>query len=161
MTELVAEKSGWATQEVWRGRGFGLAAHWSFLSYVAAVVEVEVDERGDVTIPRVDIAVDAGTIVNPDRVVAQFEGAAVFGTSLALMGQMTAIGGRIQQSNFDSYPVARINQAPRETHVHIVPSRAAHGTESVSRTYRRWLPDRKRFCGDRYLASGTARSPPN
>ena len=88
-------------------------------------MEVEVDERGDVTIPRVDIAVDAGTIVNPDRVVSQFEGAAVFGTSLALMGQMTAIGGRIQQSNFDSYPVARINQAPRETHVHIVPSSAA------------------------------------
>ena len=125
VTELVAEKSGWARKKSGARRGFGLAAHWSFLSYIAAVVEVEVDERGDVTIPRVDIAVDAGTIVNPDRVVSQFEGAAVFGTSLALMGQMTAIGGRIQQSNFDSYPVARINQAPRETHVHIVPSSAA------------------------------------
>jgi isoquinoline 1-oxidoreductase beta subunit len=125
VTELVAEKSGWARKKSGAGRGFGLAAHWSFLSYVAAVVEVEVNERGEVTIPRVDVAVDAGTIVNPDRVVAQFEGAAVFGATLALMGQVTASGGRIQQSNFDSYPIARINQAPRETHVHIVPSSAA------------------------------------
>ena len=72
-----------------------------------------------------DIAVDAGTIVNPDRVIAQFEGAAVFAASLALMGEMTAKDGRIQQSNFNGYQIARINQAPRMTHVHLVPSDAA------------------------------------
>jgi len=125
VTELVAEKSGWAKKKSGAGRGFGVAAHWSFLSYIAAVIEVEVNDRGEVSIPRVDVAVDAGTIINPDRVIAQFEGAAVFGASLALMGEMTAKGGRIQQTNFNAYPIARINQAPRETHVHLVASTAA------------------------------------
>jgi isoquinoline 1-oxidoreductase beta subunit len=56
---------------------------------------------------------------------SQFEGASVFGTSIALMSEITAEDGRIKQSNFDGYPVARMNQAPRETHVHIVTSDAA------------------------------------
>jgi isoquinoline 1-oxidoreductase beta subunit len=120
--ELAAERSGWAKKKPAKGRALGLAAHYSFLSYVAAAVEVEVDNRGKIRIPRVDIAVDAGRVINPDRVRAQFEGAAVFGTSIALMGEITAAGGRIQQSNFHDYPVARINEAPIETHVHIVPS---------------------------------------
>ena len=124
VTELVAEKSGWAKKKSGAGRGFGVAAHWSFLSYIAAVIEVEVNDRGEVTIPRVDVAVDAGTISNPDRVIAQFEGAAVFGASLALMGEITAKDGRIEQSNFNAYQIARINQAPRETHVHLVASTA-------------------------------------
>jgi isoquinoline 1-oxidoreductase beta subunit len=123
--ELVADKSGWARKKSGARRGFGLAAHWSFLSYIAAVVEVEVSASGEVSIPRVDIAADCGTIVHPDRVLSQFEGAAVFGTSLALLGEMTAKGGRIQQSNFEGYQVARINQAPRETRVHLVKSTAA------------------------------------
>ncbi len=123
--EVVAEKSKWAGRKSGARRGIGLAAHWSFLSYIAAVVEVEVSEAGDVTIPSVDVAVDAGTIVNPDRVIAQFEGAAVFGASLALMSEVTAKDGRIVQSNFDGYQVARMNQAPRETRVHLVNSSAA------------------------------------
>ena len=123
--DVVAEKSGWAKKKSGARRGFGLAAHWSFLSYIAAVVEVEVSEAGEVSIPRVDLAVDAGTIVNPDRVVSQFEGAAVFGTSLALMSEMTAANGKIQESNFNGYQVARMPQAPRMTHVHLVPSTAA------------------------------------
>ncbi|HWF48669.1 MAG TPA: hypothetical protein VG168_16795, partial [Bryobacteraceae bacterium] len=61
---------------------------------------------------------------HPDRVHAQFEGAAVFGTSIAMMGEITAADGRIQQSNFNDYPVARIGDAPRETHVHLVESDA-------------------------------------
>ena len=87
----------------------GIAAHRSFLTYVAAVVEVEV-HGGKIRIPRVDIAVDAGRVINPDRVKSQFEGAAVFGTSIAMMGEITAADGRIQQSNFDSYPVARMQR---------------------------------------------------
>ncbi len=122
--ELVAQKSGWANQKAAPGRALGIAAHRSFLTYVAAVAQVEV-HNGEVRIPRVDIAVDAGRIINPDRVKSQFEGAAVFGTSIALMGEITAAGGRIHQSNFDGYPVARMNQAPLETHVHIVNSDAA------------------------------------
>jgi isoquinoline 1-oxidoreductase beta subunit len=120
--ELVAEKADWGRRSSGARRGLGIAAHWSFLTYVAAVVEVEVTDGGEVRIPRVDVAVDAGTIVHPDRVTAQFEGAAVFGTSVALLGEITAKDGRIQQRNFDGYQVARINQAPRETRVHLVKS---------------------------------------
>lgn len=121
--ELAAEKSGWANKKPGGGRALGIAAHRSFVSYVAAVVEVEVDSAtGQVKIPRVDLAIDAGTIINPDRVRAQFEGASVFGTGIAMLGEITARNGRIRQSNFNDYRVARINEAPRETHVHIVPS---------------------------------------
>jgi len=123
--ELVAEKADWAKKPSGARRGLGLAAHWSFFTYVASIVEVEVTDAGDVRIPRVDVAVDAGTIVHPDRVTAQFEGAAVFGTSVALLGEITAKDGRIQQGNFDGYQVARMTQAPRQTRVHLVKSREA------------------------------------
>ena len=121
--EIAAEQSGWAKKKPGNGRALGIAVHRSFLTYVATVVEVEV-EKGVVRIPRVDIAVDTGLVVNPDRVRAQFEGASVFGASVALMGEITAANGRIQQSNFNNYPVARMNEAPLETRVHIVPSTA-------------------------------------
>jgi isoquinoline 1-oxidoreductase beta subunit len=125
VVELVAEKSEWAKKKSGAGRGFGIAVHRSFLSYIAAVVEVGVDSKGRVTIPRVDFAVDAGMVVHPERVTAQFEGAAVFGTSLAMMGEITLGDGRVQQGNFNNYPVARMPEAPLMTHVHIVPSNAA------------------------------------
>lgn len=118
--ELAAERSGWARKKPAKGRALGIAAHYSFLTYVAAVAEVEVDSAGKVRIHRVDYAVDAGKVINPDRVRAQFEGAAVFGTSIALMSEITASKGEIQQSNFYDYQVARMNEAPFETHVHIV-----------------------------------------
>jgi isoquinoline 1-oxidoreductase subunit beta len=124
VVELAAQKSGWANKKSGAGRGFGIAVHRSFLSYIAAVVEVEVDAKGKVRIPRVDIAVDAGMVVHPDRVTAQFEGAAVFGTSLAMMGEITLADGRVQQGNFNNYPVARMPEAPLMTHVYIVPSDA-------------------------------------
>lgn len=124
VVELVAEKSGWAKRKPEKGRSLGFAAHRSFLSYIAVVADVKLDEQGRISIPRVDVAVDAGRVIHPERVRAQFEGAAVFGASLALMGEITAAAGRIQQSNFDDYPVARIDEAPFETHVHIVPSEA-------------------------------------
>ena len=123
--ELVAEKSDWAKRKPGGGRALGIAAHRSFLSYVATVVEVEVTPQGEVRIPRVDIAVDPGLVINPERVRAQFEGAAVFGTSIALMSEMTATGGKVQQTNFNGYQVARMNQAPLVTNVHIVKSDAA------------------------------------
>ncbi len=122
--ELAAEHSGWAKKKPAKGRALGVAAHWSFLSYVAAVVEVEVDASGKIRIPRVDIAADVGRVINPDRVKSQFEGAAVFGASIALMGEITASGGAIQQSNFNDYPVARINESPIETRVHLIESDA-------------------------------------
>jgi isoquinoline 1-oxidoreductase beta subunit len=121
---LAAEKSGWGKKKMGNGFGMGMAVHRSFLTYVASVVQVEVKD-GQVSIPRVDTALDAGTIVNPTIVQQQFEGAAVMGTSIALYGEITATNGVINQSNFDSFPVARINAAPRETSVHIVQSEAA------------------------------------
>lgn len=124
VTELAAEKAGWGKRKMGNGFGMGIAAHWSFLTYVASVVQVEVDGNGKLTIQRVDTALDAGTIISPRSVRAQFEGAAVFGTSLALYGEITATGGKIDQSNFQNYPMARIKDAPRETHVHIVESTA-------------------------------------
>jgi len=123
VVEIAAEQSGWAKKKPGHGRALGIAVHRSFLTYVATVVEVEVD-NGKLRIPRVDIALDTGKVIHPDRVRAQFEGAAVFGTSIALMGEISAANGRVQQSNFNTYPVARINEAPLETHVHIVPSAA-------------------------------------
>lgn len=122
--DLVAQKSNWANRKPGNGRALGIAAHRSFLSYVATVVEVEVTPAGQVRIPRVDIAVDPGLVINPDKVRAQFEGAAVFGTSIALFSEVTATGGRIEQRNFDGYQVARMNQAPLVTNVHIVKSDA-------------------------------------
>jgi isoquinoline 1-oxidoreductase beta subunit len=120
--EVVADKSGWADRKPEKGRALGFAAHRSFLSYVAAVVDVQIDEKGRLSIHRVDVAVDAGRVVHPERVQAQFQGAVVFGVSLALMGEITASRGQIQQSNFNDYPVARISDAPKETNVYIVPS---------------------------------------
>jgi len=122
VAELALERSGWAKNKSGSGRGWGFAAHRSFLTYVAAVVQVEVDDKGKLRIPRVDLAVDCGRVINPDAMKAQFEGASVFGTSVALLGEITAADGRVQQGNFNTYPVARINEAPLQTNVHIVPS---------------------------------------
>jgi isoquinoline 1-oxidoreductase beta subunit len=122
--ELAADQSGWAKKKPAKGRALGIAAHYSFLTYVAAVVEVEVDSTGKLRIPSVYYAVDAGRVINPDRVRSQFEGAAVFGANIALMSEIAAAKGEIQQSNFHDYKVARMNEAPMETHVHIVASDA-------------------------------------
>jgi isoquinoline 1-oxidoreductase beta subunit len=124
VTEMVIEKSGWGKRKLGKGAGLGIAAHKSFLTYVATVVEVEVNDQGDIRIPRVDTVVDAGLVVNPEVTKAQFEGAAVFGTSVARTGEITAKNGVIEQSNFDSYPVARINEAPYQTNVYLVESDA-------------------------------------
>jgi isoquinoline 1-oxidoreductase subunit beta len=124
VTEMVAEKSGWGKRKHGKGTGVGIAAHKSFLTYVATVVEVEVNEKGEVRIPRVDTALDAGLVVNPEATRAQFEGAVVFGTSVVRSGQITATKGAIDQSNFQDYTVARINEIPSQTNVYIVDSDA-------------------------------------
>jgi isoquinoline 1-oxidoreductase subunit beta len=124
VTEMVAEKSGWGKRKHAKGSGVGIAAHRSFLSYVATVVEVEVNDQGQVRIPRVDTVLDAGLVVNPEATRAQFEGAAVFGASIVRSGEITATKGVIDQSNFQDYPVARIAEAPSQTNVHIVDSDA-------------------------------------
>ncbi len=124
VVELAADRSSWANKRSAK-RAVGFAAHRSFLTYVATVIEIEVSSEGKIRIPRVDIAVDCGPVINPDRVKAQFEGAAVFGTSIALMGEITAADGRIEQGNFNNAPVARINESPIETHIHLVGDESA------------------------------------
>lgn len=118
--EKVAEMSDWKSAEKKPGRGLGIAAHRSFLAYVACVATVEVDDQGGISIPQMDIAVDAGKLINPDRVHSQMEGGAVFGASIALYGEITAKEGRIQQTNFDGYRVARMAEAPKVINVHMV-----------------------------------------
>jgi isoquinoline 1-oxidoreductase beta subunit len=125
--QTVAEKSGWGKKKQGNGFGMGLAMHRSFLTYTASVVQLQVDDAGKVRIQRVDSALDAGTVINPEMVRNQFEGAAVMGTSIAFYGEITATNGAIDQSNFDTYPVARMNTAPREVHVHIVENDAPPG----------------------------------
>jgi isoquinoline 1-oxidoreductase beta subunit len=124
--DLVAERSGYGKVKSGNGRGFGIAAHRSFLSYVASVVEVEVDGQGRVTIPNVWTVADPGAVVNPDRVRSQFEGAATFGTSIAMMSEISAVNGRVQQSNFHDYNVARMKESPKKIDVHIVASTEPH-----------------------------------
>ncbi len=120
VVELAAEKAGWG-RKLPPGHGLGLAVHRSFVTYVATVVEAAVDDKGNVTVPRVDVAVDCGPTVNPDRVRSQMEGAVIMGLGLALMTEISFKDGKVQQNNFDDYQVLRISDAPRETHVHIVP----------------------------------------
>lgn len=120
VTELVADKAGWG-RSVPEGHALGIAAQKSFLSYVAAVVEVAVEADGSWRVPRVDIAIDCGQYVNPDRVEAQQEGSVIFGLSLARDSQITASAGRIDQGNFNGFQVLRIGMTP-DTRVHLVAS---------------------------------------
>ena len=120
VVELVAEKGAWG-RSVPKGHGLGIAVHRSFVSYVASIVEVAIDDKGKLTVPRVDTAIDCGTYVNPERIQSQIEGAAIMGLSLAKYGEITFKDGRVQQKNFDDFPVIRIDESPLITNVHIVP----------------------------------------
>jgi len=124
VAELAAAKANWGKKKSGDGWGMGIAVHRSFLTYVATVVEVEVEKGGAVRIPNVYTAVDAGIVANPDMVQSQFQGAAVFGTSLARTGEITATNGVIDQSNFHDYALARMNDAPVNVDVQIVESTA-------------------------------------
>jgi isoquinoline 1-oxidoreductase beta subunit len=123
--DLAVGKSDWGKPLPPR-QGRGVAVHRSFLTYAAAVVHVAVGSDGQITIPRVDVALDCGLVVNPDRVIAQFEGAVIMGLGNALYSNITIKNGRIEQSNFGDYLVARTDIAP-ETHVHMVESSAPPG----------------------------------
>jgi len=118
--DLVAAKSGWGTPLPPRcGRGVCLQP--SFGSFIATVVECEVDNAGDVNLRRVTTAVDTGIAIHPDIVVAQLQGGLIFGLSAALFGEITLKDGRVQQSNFHDYQVLRMNQVP-PIEVHLIAS---------------------------------------
>ncbi|WP_446810436.1 molybdopterin cofactor-binding domain-containing protein [Methylomonas sp. 2BW1-5-20] len=119
--ETVTREAGWGRQLA-KGQGLGLAAHYSFVTYVAIVVEVAVDDAGKLSIPRVDVAVDCGPQVNPERIRSQIEGACIMGVSLATLGEISFKNGAVEQDNFHAYQLTRIDDAPREIKVHLLPS---------------------------------------
>jgi isoquinoline 1-oxidoreductase beta subunit len=119
--EHVAHEAGW-NKPLPEGHFRGIAAHNSFYSYTAAVVEIALEPDRSFRVVRVDTAVDCGRIVNPEGVVQQVEGATIFGLGLALYGELTARAGRVEQSNFHDYRLMRIGEAPPEIHAHLVAS---------------------------------------
>ena len=121
--DLVATRAEWG-RTMPKGRALGIAVHRSFLTYVAAVVEVAVASDGRLSVPKVWMAVDCGFAANPDRVKSQMEGAAIMGLGNAIFGQVTFKQGRAEQSNYSDYRILPIGLAPREIDVAIVPSEA-------------------------------------
>jgi isoquinoline 1-oxidoreductase beta subunit len=120
-TKRAAELADWGKQMP-EGKGLGIACYRSFNGYAANVVEVSVTKAGEVTVDKAWVVIDAGMVVNPDRVRSQMEGSAIFGTSIALYGEITAKDGVVEQSNFDTYEIARMADGPKEIVVEIVES---------------------------------------
>jgi isoquinoline 1-oxidoreductase beta subunit len=123
--DLAAEKAGWG-KPLPAGKGRGVSVIFGFGSYIAQVAEVAIGKDGRVRVERVVCAVDCGRVVNPDTVKAQMQGGVIFGITGALYGEITLKDGRVQQGNFDSYPVLRIDEAPT-LEVYIVDSAEAPG----------------------------------
>jgi isoquinoline 1-oxidoreductase beta subunit len=119
--ELAAQKAGWASGALPKGKGRGIAVAEAFKTYVAQVAEVTVDDAGRVKVDRVVVAVDCGTPINPDIIRAQMEGGVGFGLGAVLYGAITLKDGHVEQNNFNDYRVLRMNEMPK-VEVYIVPS---------------------------------------
>src|SRR3546814_3022513 len=117
--EAATRGAGWG-RSLPEGHGLGLAFCYSFMSYTAAVVEVAADEQGQIQVVAVDMAIDCGPQINPERIRAQMEGGAIMGLSLALSGEISFEQGRVKQSNFHDYDVMRHAAAPRQIRTHLV-----------------------------------------
>ena len=118
--EMAAQKANWGSK-LPAGVGRGIAAHFSFDSYVAQVIEASVEKGGAVRVHRVVCAVDCGRVINPDIVKAQMEGGIIFGLTAALKTEITLKDGRVEQTNFHDYQMLRMFESP-QIEVHIVPS---------------------------------------
>ncbi|HEX3162241.1 MAG TPA: molybdopterin cofactor-binding domain-containing protein, partial [Pseudolabrys sp.] len=118
--DLAAEKADWG-KPLPKGSGRGVSLQFVFGSYLAQVAEVEISKDGAIRIRRVVCAVDCGIVVNPDTVQAQIQSGIIFGATGALYGEITLKDGRVEQSNFDTYQMLRINEAPT-IEVHIIKS---------------------------------------
>jgi len=124
--DLATKAAGWG-RPLPAGRGRGVALLFSgWGSYLAEVAEVEVSKAGELRVHRIVVAVDCGTVINPDTVKAQIEGGVNFGVSGALWGEITLKNGRVEQSNFNNYRVLRMNEAPT-IEVHLVRNLEAPG----------------------------------
>ena len=127
VVRLAAEKAGWGKTLPER-HGFGIAAHCAWQSYVATVAHAAIDEDGTIRVPEVTTAIDCGFYLNPERIRAQFEGAAVMGMSNAVYNGITFKKGAVEQSNYTDYNVATMRNYPKKVAVHIVD--APHGTHA-------------------------------
>jgi isoquinoline 1-oxidoreductase beta subunit len=123
--DLAAQKAGWG-QPLPKGVGRGVSVQHAFATYVAQVAEVEVSRDGAVRVRRVVCAVDCGTVVNPDTVRAQIQSGIMFGLTAALYGEITLKDGRVEQTNFNTYKILRIDEAPA-IEVYIVQSQEPPG----------------------------------
>jgi isoquinoline 1-oxidoreductase beta subunit len=118
--ELAAQKAGWG-RPLPKGSGRGVSLQNAFGSHMAQVAEVEVSKEGAVRVRRVVCAMDCGTVVNPDTVQAQIQSGIIFGATAALHGEITLKSGRVEQTNFDTYQMLRMDEAPT-IEVHLVKS---------------------------------------
>ncbi len=109
--KLAAEQAGWG-RNMPRGRGLGLAFHFSHAGHIAEVIDASVDENRKVTVHHVTVAADIGPVVNLSGAENQCQGSVIDGISTAMGLEITFENGRVEQSNFDRYPILRINQAP-------------------------------------------------
>ncbi|WP_095192655.1 molybdopterin cofactor-binding domain-containing protein [Pseudomonas sp. Irchel 3A7] len=110
--QMLREKSAWDTPPA-AGRGRGLALTSCFSTYAAQVAEVSVKPNGEVQVHKIITVVDCGIAINPDSVVAQVQGGTIFGLSAVLFGNITFKDGQVEQGNFDTYRVLRINETPQ------------------------------------------------
>ncbi len=121
--ERVAREIGWG-RPLPRGRGVGLAAHFTFGGYAAHAMEISVSPAGAITFDRVVCAVDVGRPINPLGIAAQMQGGTIDGLSTAMNLEISIRDGRVEQSNFDGYPLATMAQMPHDVEVHIIDSAA-------------------------------------
>jgi isoquinoline 1-oxidoreductase beta subunit len=123
--DLAAEKAGWG-KPLPAGVHRGIAAHFSYNSYCAQVAEVSVAKDGKVKVHRVVAAIDAGWVVNPEMLKYQIESGIFYGLTATLYGEITIKNGRVEQSNFNDYKIARMDEMPR-VEVHILEGQGEQG----------------------------------
>lgn len=123
--QLAVSKSDWG-KPLAKGQGRGVSVMHAFGSFLAMVVDVTVNDHGEVKVDRVVSAVDCGMTVNPDTVIAQIQGGVIFGLTAVLYNEITIEHGRVQQTNFNDYRMLRINEAPA-IDVHLIKSAEAPG----------------------------------
>ncbi len=124
--EEVRAKSGWG-KKLPEGHGMGVAVMEGYNSVIAMVAQVSVSSNYDVTIEKVTAVVDAGTLIHPDQALAQLQGTINFGQSACMWGEITIKNGGVEQTNFDMYRVARMNEAPKVLDIHFIKSDSTPG----------------------------------
>jgi len=151
VVRLAAAGAKWGRQ-LPEGRGLGIAVAYSFMSYVATVIEVEVDAKGAVQVIAVDTAIDCGPQVNPERIRSQLEGSVIMGLGLAKHGEITFKNGRVVQNNFNDHVMLRHNESPREIRVHFAPADYSVGPGGVGEPG--LPPVAPAFCNAIFAATG-------